>query len=226
MARTKIFKEKIRLLWSGIKWIVFILLCIKIVGTLAEDGRYSDGWILNLAFTILALGLLTPDIYGRKINPDGKLGFLSKFPPRILLACVLLLLPILNIGHGVNVLVALADGEYKAYVAYQKLSPEEKKAFDLAELKREQEEAMAYKIRMSDAKSRSDEEARLAGIRVSAAPSPSPELRPISYVECVSTGIDYFKSINAYPTLSTGEDAVQEASQRCGRTTRAFGPWD
>ncbi|WAG78485.1 hypothetical protein LMK08_24550 [Metapseudomonas furukawaii] len=226
MTRTEIFKEKTRKLWSVIKWIVFILLSIKIVGALDKDGRYSEGWILNLAFTILALGLLIPGIYGRKINPGGKLGFLSKFFPRLFLASVLLWLPILNIGHGVNVIISLADEEYKAYVAYQKLSHEEKNAFDLAELKREQEEAMAYKIRIRDTISRSDEEARLAGIRASAASSPSAELRPVSYVECVSTGIDYFKSINAYPTLSTGENAAQEASLRCGRTTRAFGPWD
>lgn len=224
MTRTEIFKEKIRQLWSVIKWIVFILISIKIVEELDNDGRYSDGWILNLAFTILALGLLIPDIYGRKINPDGKLGFLSKFFPRLLLASVLLWIPTFNIGHGVNVLIALADEEYKAYVAYQKLSDEEKKAFDLAELKREQEEAMAYKIRMRDAKSRSDEEARVAGIRASAASSPSIELRPITYGECISTGIAYYKSIGSYPTLLTGGNAAQEASLRCSRTTRAFGP--
>lgn len=39
---------------------------------------------------------------------------------------------------------------------------------------------------------------------------------------CISRGIDYFKEIDSWPTLSTGRDAATVAQERCSRTTDAF----
>lgn len=39
---------------------------------------------------------------------------------------------------------------------------------------------------------------------------------------CVKRGIAYFKEIGSYPRLSSGEDAEQEAKERCARTPTAF----
>lgn len=50
-----------------------------------------------------------------------------------------------------------------------------------------------------------------------------PEPRESSFSECVAKGHAYFREIEAWPTLSSGEDAHTAAVERCGRTTGAFG---
>lgn len=39
---------------------------------------------------------------------------------------------------------------------------------------------------------------------------------------CVERGREYFTAIGAFPTLSTGRDALAEARERCNRTLTAF----
>jgi hypothetical protein len=39
---------------------------------------------------------------------------------------------------------------------------------------------------------------------------------------CVERGMEYFKEVEAYPTLSDGRSASSVAAERCGRTTTAF----
>lgn len=43
---------------------------------------------------------------------------------------------------------------------------------------------------------------------------------------CVERGVEYFKDIGSYPTLSSapnkGRDAEEVARERCNRTTTAF----
>jgi hypothetical protein len=39
---------------------------------------------------------------------------------------------------------------------------------------------------------------------------------------CVERGVQYFKDIGSYPTLSTGRSAEVVARERCNRTTTAF----
>ena len=40
---------------------------------------------------------------------------------------------------------------------------------------------------------------------------------------CVRKGIEYYKEIGAYPTLSTGESARAKVEGMCGRNVYAFG---
>jgi hypothetical protein len=39
---------------------------------------------------------------------------------------------------------------------------------------------------------------------------------------CEERGVEYFKSIGSYPTLSSGADAEAEARDRCARSDKAF----
>ena len=39
---------------------------------------------------------------------------------------------------------------------------------------------------------------------------------------CIEKGIAYFKEIESYPRLSTGQPADEAASERCHRTDHAF----
>lgn len=39
---------------------------------------------------------------------------------------------------------------------------------------------------------------------------------------CIDRGVKYFKEIDAWPRLSSGQDALDVATERCGRTTTAF----
>tara|TARA_Y100000296_G_C5168460_1_gene255998 strand:- start:621 stop:1178 length:558 start_codon:yes stop_codon:yes gene_type:complete len=52
---------------------------------------------------------------------------------------------------------------------------------------------------------------------------------PITLSQCVDRGVEYFKEIGSYPTLSSHPDAGRPAKdvalERCGRTLTAFGPW-
>lgn len=41
-------------------------------------------------------------------------------------------------------------------------------------------------------------------------------------VSCTKRGIDYFKEIGSWPSLSDGRDAATVAAERCNRTTTAF----
>lgn len=213
MSRIQKLKVGFRNLWVTLKWLLFLFLSAKVLLQFGADGRFHDGWVFNLLPALIAILLMAPALYGRKINKDGKPGFLAKLTTRFFLAFLMLLLPIFDIGGSI-------DKRYKAYVAYQKLSPEEKITFNLAELKREQEEAMARKIAASDAKSRSNEAARLAEIAKTSASEPIVE--PTSYNGCVSKGISYFREIGSYPRLTTGELATEEARERCQRTRGAF----
>lgn len=43
-----------------------------------------------------------------------------------------------------------------------------------------------------------------------------------NYETCVSKGINYFKDIGSFPTLSDGRNAKKIAEQRCLNTTGAF----
>jgi hypothetical protein len=43
-----------------------------------------------------------------------------------------------------------------------------------------------------------------------------------SVVACSLRGIEYFKEIDAFPTLSDGRDAGTVAMERCNRRTTAF----
>ncbi|MCL6729185.1 zinc ribbon domain-containing protein [Sphingomonas hankyongi] len=64
-----------------------------------------------------------------------------------------------------------------------------------------------------------EEATRVVTTTVSSNPS-------ISSEECERRGVDYYKEIGAYPTLSDGRVAEDVAIERCGRTTTAFGPWN
>jgi hypothetical protein len=39
---------------------------------------------------------------------------------------------------------------------------------------------------------------------------------------CIQRGIQYYKDIGSYPTLSNGENADKKVSERCNRTATAF----
>lgn len=43
-----------------------------------------------------------------------------------------------------------------------------------------------------------------------------------SFRECVTMGEEYFREIDAWPRLSSGEDAAATAADRCARTLGAF----
>lgn len=54
----------------------------------------------------------------------------------------------------------------------------------------------------------------------------SPQLaaaEPPTEAECVEMGIQYYKDIDAFPTLSTGEDAIEKVIDMCSRSPYAFG---
>lgn len=46
------------------------------------------------------------------------------------------------------------------------------------------------------------------------------------YTACWQHGVEYFKEIDSYPKLSTGENADEVAQERCKRSKLAFGKID
>lgn len=233
MIRTKTFKERMRQLWITIKWALYFGFAYTLIKAFGNDRHFGEGWYLNLPAAIIALSLLTPERYKAKLDADGKPVSRSSASARFGAAMLLLLIPILGIGGIIHRAGVYGVSEYEAYVAYQKLTPAEKKAFDLAEAKRAEEEAkeaMALKKKIREEEywesEREKIKADFAFEQAVEAAKRKTEPKRISYTACVNTGIAWFKEIGSYPNLSTGESAEYAARDRCGRTTSAFGPWD
>jgi hypothetical protein len=46
--------------------------------------------------------------------------------------------------------------------------------------------------------------------------------KPVDLDRCITRGVDHFKTVGSYPTISDGRYASNVARQRCQRTTTAF----
>jgi len=90
------------------------------------------------------------------------------------------------------------------------------------------EETQPDIVEMADEKMRLEEKLRLQAIATSESKEASREdsnARGLTYIDCVERGIQWFKEIGSYPTLSNGENATSVAKNRCLNTNSAFGPW-
>ena len=56
-----------------------------------------------------------------------------------------------------------------------------------------------------------------------AAAQPSIAIGLPTHSECVELGMQYYKDIGSFPTLSTGEDALEKVIGMCTRSPIAFG---
>jgi len=219
----------IKRVWRFSLWCLYILVIFKAYEKFLRGGGFKEGWEINALLFLIALILLVPRIYKRKVKESGSPSFASQILARLVIACILLISAELDPGGAMidrrNAEIARQEAE----IAYQKLSPEEKLEFDRVERKKKLDAILQQKINKAlYAEPDSAETSRLSGISQSIAAEEAAkkpiEVKLPSYRECVSNGIKYYKSIGSYPLLqSTFENAEDVAKNNCSRSRVAFG---